>query len=259
MQAIRTGYQIWRCIMLMTVFLLIPACSVQPATERRTLEWQRMVDLAHVITEDMPQPAQNQPVRFAYDPNDHSVRALQIDVRTGTSLTLLEPIRQPATVDQLSPREQLAPAVVIDVRAQAWNDPTFRLDRAALLDWEAQHGPIPSDSMVLLATGWDLHWGDSAAYLNRSADGHLQVPGFSPEVLRLLANDRAIRGIGVDTPSALLNTPDLVLASDIGPWWLLENLTRLEQLPPTGSHLVIGSLRIQASRSSPASVLAFVP
>jgi kynurenine formamidase len=244
---------------IVMMLLLVPACNTRPASEHRVLEVGRMVDLAHVIAEDMPQGDYERPVQFAYDANDYTVRAVQLDVRSGTRLTLLAPPDQVATVDQLSPRDQLVPAVVINVREQAWNDPTFRLDTQALLAWETHHGPIPSGSIVLLATGWDMHWGKSTAYLNRDRQGNLQAPGFSADVLRLLTDERRILGIGVDTPSALIASPDMALPEGTGSWWLLENLTRLEQLPATGSHLVIGSLRIQASRSSPASVLALVP
>jgi kynurenine formamidase len=40
---------------------------------------------------------------------------------------------------------------------------------------------------------------------------------------------------------------------------VLENLTKLELLPPTGTTLVIGLLRLAGGSGSPASVLALVP
>ena len=40
---------------------------------------------------------------------------------------------------------------------------------------------------------------------------------------------------------------------------VLENLANLDQLPPTGSTLVIGILRLRHGTGSPAAVTAFVP
>ena len=40
---------------------------------------------------------------------------------------------------------------------------------------------------------------------------------------------------------------------------VLENLANLDQLPPTGSTLVIGILRLRHGTGSPAAVMAFVP
>jgi kynurenine formamidase len=40
---------------------------------------------------------------------------------------------------------------------------------------------------------------------------------------------------------------------------VLENLTNLDQLPPTGAVMVIGILRLKGGSGSPASVLALVP
>lgn len=237
----------------------LPACVATPAQSPQIYAASRVVDLAHVIAEDMPLVTGATPTRIEYDAADYQVRAIRLGVRSGTSLTILSTSDQSLTVDRLSPRDQLVPAVVIDVREQAWNQAAFRFSGSALREWEAQYGQIAAGSLVLLATGWDIHWGDAQAYLNIDAHGQVRVPGFSADALHLLLHERQVRGIGVDTPAALLEASDVIAPAEAGEWWLLENLTRLEQLPPTGSHLVIGNLRIQASASSPASILALVP
>jgi kynurenine formamidase len=40
---------------------------------------------------------------------------------------------------------------------------------------------------------------------------------------------------------------------------VLENLTNLDLLPPTGALLIIGLLRLEGSSGGPASVTALVP
>jgi len=43
------------------------------------------------------------------------------------------------------------------------------------------------------------------------------------------------------------------------PRLVLENLTNLDQLPPTGATVVIGLIRLQGGSGSPVSVMAFIP
>jgi kynurenine formamidase len=40
---------------------------------------------------------------------------------------------------------------------------------------------------------------------------------------------------------------------------VLENLANLDRLPPTGTTLAIGILRLQKGSGSPAAVFAFIP
>ncbi|NJO05244.1 MAG: hypothetical protein HC876_06810 [Chloroflexaceae bacterium] len=76
------------------------------------------------------------------------------------------------------------------------------------------------------------------------------MPGVADDAIALL-RQRQILGIGIDTPA---------LGSEPAAGWLvLENLTRLEQLPPVGTTLVIGVLKVQASPASPAMVRALIP
>ena len=92
-------------------------------------------------------------------------------------------------------------------------------------------------------------------------DDQTQFPGFSFEAADLLVSQRAVAGLGTDTPG-------LEPGSDTGftvnklvleqPKIALENLSNLDQLPPTGTTLVIGILRLQGGSGSPVSVTAFV-
>jgi kynurenine formamidase len=90
----------------------------------------------------------------------------------------------------------------------------------------------------------------------------LHFPGFGVAAARFLLEERAVAGVGIDTPgvdpgwegSFAINR--LVLER---PRLVLENLTNLEQLPPTGATLVIGLLRLKGGSGSPVSALALVP
>lgn len=245
----------WLWLVLLPV---IGACglaeSSAPPTPTRSVSFARMVDLSHTITQDMPHPPAAQQTELVRDAPGAPVRALMLDMRSGTSL---RSVANGAPVDRLSPRDTLLPAVVLDVRDQAQDTPTYQLRAAAVRDWEAEHGTIPAGSLVLLATGWDIRWGHPAAYLNLDARQQMQVPTIQSDALALLA-EREVAGVGIDTPR-LSATPAAEAAEPDRPWLLLENLTRLEQLPPTGSTVIIGVLKVQGSHASPASVRALVP
>jgi kynurenine formamidase len=230
---------------------MLAACgtfAAQPDNSRQLPEYARVVDLSHTITQDMPTPPGEMPPQIVRAERDDSVQALSLSVQSGTML--LASSDQPlSTLEQRSPRELIASAVVLDVRTAAQEIPSYRLPADAIRAWEARHGTIPADCIVLLATGWDMRWGNPADYFNLDQQQEPQVPGITADAVALL-RERGVRGLGVDTPATIAPKDD---------WLLLANLTNVEQLPPNGTTLVIGALKIQGSSASPARVLALLP
>ena len=156
----------------------------------------------------------------------------------------------------------MVPAVVIDLRQKARGHPDYALSRRDLKEWEGRHGLIPGGSVVLANTGWGEKWEDPAEYLGQKAGSGLHFPGFGIDAARFLLEQRGIAGLGIDTHGVdpgrdssfavsklLLKQPRIVLA----------NLAGLYQLPPTGTTLVIGILRLRGGSGSPASVIALIP
>lgn len=230
----------------------LAGCGTAPPAPRAPVAFSRTVDLTHVVREDVPY-LPGEPTTTLARAADGSLLQLSLGARTGSLLRVVAaPGATPDTVEALSPRDLVLPTVVIDARDRAQDAPAFALGVADVLAWEQAHGPIPTGALVLLATGWDVRWGDHEAYLHAGPDGALQVPGFDRAAADLLLNQRRIAGLGVDAP-ARAHTPVA------GFTLLLENLTSLEQLPPTGATVVIGALKLQAAQSSPARVLALIP
>ncbi len=86
--------------------------------------------------------------------------------------------------------------------------------------------------------------------------------GFGYQVARYLIFERHAAGVGTDTPGV---EPGNDSAFSVNKLTLeqgrivIEYLTNLERLPPTGATLVIGVLPLTGGTGSPAAVLAFVP
>ena len=219
---------------------LLGACAKAPPEPQTTFNPSRLVDLSHVIRTDVPYLAAEPFTLIERDDGGRAV-ALSLGLRTGTLVRNFD--ETAPTLDQLSPRDMMLPAVALDLRARA-DEPGWNLEVADLVAWEAAHGQIPSEALVLINTGRDMLWGNPQSYL-------AERPWINPAALEFLA-EREISAIGIDASLAETSPTE-------GSWLLLENLTNLEQLPPTGAVVVIGALRLQAGHASPARVLAMIP
>ena len=166
-----------------------------------------------------------------------------------------------ATVDQIDADRLVRPAVVIDISAAAAGEPDSILTLDQVHDFEAQHGRIPDGAAVLLRTGWEEFNTDAAKYAG--APGPLRFPGFGADAARFLVEERGAVGLGVDTlgidPGV---AEDFVVHRRVSHprgVWHLEGLMNLSQLPPIGSWIVVGVLKLLDGSGGPARVLALVP
>lgn len=156
----------------------------------------------------------------------------------------------------------IRPAVVINVEGSATESPDFVLDPEDIMRWEIFNGEIPSDSAVLIETGWDRLWGDETIYLNYDGGGNMHYPGISAGAARFLTEERHIKIIGIDGPGIDPGSSEKTEAADIfatSGGLLLLNLKDLGRLPPRGAVIFIGVLPIEGAAASPARVLAIIP
>jgi kynurenine formamidase len=158
----------------------------------------------------------------------------------------------------------IGPAVVIDIADKAAKDRDYRLRREDITAFEATHGRIADGAIVLLRTGWSGRWPDRKAYLGDDKPGDasdLHFPAFGAEAAAMLVNERHARLIGVDTasvdhgPSRDFPVHRIVAAADASG---IENLTNLDQLPPTGAIVIALPMKIAEGSGGPARVVAVV-
>lgn len=234
------------CLLTMSL-LLLAACSSEPnqASPAAGAHDGRLVDLSHVVRADVPHPP-GEPATRLYHDQAGALTHVTLGTQTGSLVQMVAvPGSDPAHLEALSPRDLVLPAVVLDMRDQAQDQPGFELLPSAILAWERDHGRVPAGALVLLVTGWDVRWGAAADYLD-------DPPRFSQAALELLVDQRGVAALGIDGPA-------LTFMPKTGFTLLLKNLTSLEQLPPTGATVVIGALRLQAATHAPARVIALVP
>ena len=166
--------------------------------------------------------------------------------------------------DTIPVRRFVGPACVIDVTAEVAKNADFVLMPEHITAWEKAHGQIPGGSWVLLRTGWSKRL-DAKSFLNVSADGP-HSPGFHVSASRLLAKERDVLGVGVETVGTdagqagtfdppFPNHNTMHGAGKFG----LASLRNLDQLPPTGAVVVAAPLKIVGGSGSPLRVLAITP
>lgn len=173
--------------------------------------------------------------------------------------------RDAADVSEVPPRHLVGPAVVIDKSAEAARDPDFLLTVDHIREFERRYGPLPEGGWLLYRTGWDARAHDQRAFLNASETGP-HTPGVAIECARWLAEKSPVVGFGVETVGTdagaahSFDPPFPCHAFLLGARkYGLTQLANLAKLPPTGTVLVVGPLRIERGSGSPARVLALVP
>ncbi len=170
-----------------------------------------------------------------------------------------------AGIDGIPVEQLIGPAVVLDVRAAVEDDRDYRLSLADLHRWEARHGTIPAGAIVMMLTGWGLHWKDRERYFGSATPDvptTLHFPGFSKEVAEFLVVERHISGIGIDTPSIDYGpSQDFVVHRLVNGAGLygLENVARLEELPLSGATLIALPMKIAGGTGAPVRIIAIVP
>jgi kynurenine formamidase len=168
------------------------------------------------------------------------------------------------TADQIPLEQLIAPAVVIDVTAQANADRDYRLTADDVAQYEKRHGRIAAGAIVLLRTGWSRHWPNAKAYMGDDTPGdasRLSFPSFGLDAAKLLVEERGAGALGIDTASIDYGrstdfTVHRLAAARNVPG--LENLTNLDQLPPTGAIVVALPMKIEGGSGGPLRAVALV-
>jgi len=166
--------------------------------------------------------------------------------------------------DTIPPRRFLGPACVLDVTKDVAKNEDFLLMPEHVAAWEKANGRIPRGAWVLLRTGWSKR-ADAKSFLNVGADGP-HSPGFHATTSRLLAHERDVLGVGVETVGTDAGQagtfdppfPNHATMHGAGKFGLA-SLRNLDQLPATGAVVIAAPLKLVNGSGSPLRVLAIAP
>ncbi len=166
------------------------------------------------------------------------------------------------SVDKLSLETLIGPAAVIDISHAVENNDNYELTVADIIAWEDVNGKIPERSIVLLNTGWWRRWDNYEEYKNVDDANKLHFPGYSADSAVFLVEKRGINGIGIDTLSA-----DCGISTDFAVHhilngngkYILENVSNLDKLPPTGSTLIVAPIKIEGGSGGQTRIWAILP
>jgi len=165
------------------------------------------------------------------------------------------------TVEQIPAERLVRPMVVLNVRNKASGHPDYEISVADIAEWEGQNGQIPSGAVVMVYTGWDERWNTPLAYRNAGSDGTLHFPGYSLEAAQFLVKTRSAVALGIDTlsidPGAEKEFPVHHFTAKASVYQL-ENVANLSLVPPTGTTVIVGPMKLENGSGGPVRLLALV-
>jgi len=218
----------------------------------------QIVDLTRVLDENTTLWPDTPPIDVvqgeSIERDGSFTRRVALDEHSGTHFDAPSHFsRDGWNVSEVPAERLVCPLHVVDLSARAKVDPDTTLSTRDLAEHEERHGRIGDGCAVFLRTDWHGRVGGEG----------LRFPGFGVDAARLLAEERGVVGLGIDTlgidPGWATDFPihrDVTLPRGV---WHVENLTRLSEVPPVGSWAVIGVPRIGGASGFPARVLALVP
>jgi kynurenine formamidase len=169
--------------------------------------------------------------------------------------------------DQIPLEQLMGSAVVIDVQKQAAANRDYLISVSDIQNWESEHGSIPEGSIVLFRTGFGQYWPDREAYMGTAERGPeavvlLHFPGIDPAAALLLATERSIKAVGIDTPSidygqsTLFESHQNLFGANIPAF---ENVANLNRLPATGATVIALPMKIEGGSGGPLRMVGILP
>jgi kynurenine formamidase len=256
---------------LLVTFMLLGTTLAASALE---LADYRLVDLSHEYGErtlywpTSPTAFQKETLAYGAEETGYFYSAYSVCTPEHGGTHLDAPVHfseQGRSADEIPLSSLIAPAVVIDVTDGADADRDYLVSADDVAAFEKAHGRIPEGSIVLARTGWSRFWPDAKAYLGDDTPGdasNLSFPGFGADAVRVLAEERGVAMIGIDTASIDYGKSQDFMAHRVGAARNvanLENLTNLQDLPATGAFLLALPMKIEGGSGGPVRVVALVP
>lgn len=258
------------------VLLTCLSCSTgEPRHEPLKLGESRLIDLTHAFGSDTIVWPTEQEIRIVVQHAEETAAGyyyasnrLELPEHGGTHIDA--PIhfsRGKQTLDQIPLDRLVGAAVRIDVAVACAADRDYRVTVQDLERWEALHGRIPDQTIVLLQTGYGRHWPSRRDYLGTELKGAegvkaLHFPGLHQDAAAWLVRERRVKAVGIDTASidygqsTRFETHVELLSHNVP---VFENLADLNELPAHGFDVTALPMKIAGGTGGPLRIVAVVP
>lgn len=225
----------------------------------------RIVDCSHTIDSSIPiwpggQRLEKKIFR-TYEKDGYSKESFLMGDDLGTHMdSPAHFIKGKHTISDIAISNLICPAVVVDIEAKAAQNPDYTLTVGDMLQWEKQHGNIPTGALVCMKSGWFRKFSDEKKYQNMDDKGIMHFPAFSKAAAEFLVNERNINGIAVDTLSTDLGTATnanvhmVILGANK---FQIENLD-LSDVPAAGAIMIILPIKIKDAPEAETRVIALI-
>jgi kynurenine formamidase len=168
------------------------------------------------------------------------------------------------TIDEIMLERLIAPAACVDVAHKCRADRDYQVTVEDFNAWEEANKTSLNEKIVLIRTGYAVHWPDREKYLGTSETGRaavakLHFPGLDPAAADWLVTRRKIRAVGIDTASIDYGqTQDYAthqrLFRDNVP--ALENVALPNNLPAHNFQVIALPMKIGGGSGAPCRVVA---
>ena len=243
---------------------LAAAASVGVAAPARADGHGNIRDMTHAYDETFPtffgEPGIAYEQVFNWDEHNFNLLSLTINEHTGTHIDApLHFSKDGQSVDEIDIGSLYVPLCVVDIRDKAASDPDAQVTPEDIETWISQNGDIPDRACVAMNSGWASKV-DTPEF--RGAEGDvLHFPGFHVEAAQMLLEQSSASCIAVDTLS-LDHGPSPDFATHYE--WLptgrygIECLAGLDEVPASGSTLIVGAPKHKRGTGGPARIFAVV-
>jgi kynurenine formamidase len=247
----------------LAIALVSPAALAGCTSPPDSVQPSRVVDLGHALDAADPTwsgtPGYSRAAVTTFLKDGYASGRIDVLEHFGTHVDAPSHFAESgATTDAIAPDRLVRPGVCINVQTRVAGDEDYRITAADITAFETANGRIPEGGVVLIATGWDARWPDAARYMNVRGDVK-HFPGLSVEAAALLARDRRVAGIGIDTPSidygpsSAFEAHRITQAEGV---YHIENAANLTTLPAAGFTVVVAPVKIKGGSGGPTRVFA---
>lgn len=269
MKVISNGQNKWRWLFILSMLLFLTCKSTQQSTIK-------LLDMTYRYDENTiywptAKPFQLTKGNWGFTEQGYYYAANEYSAAEHGGTHVDAPIHfaeNGRTIDQISLEEWIGPTVKIDVVKQCEQNRDYLLQVDDILNWEKAYRRIPDGAWVIMHTGIDTkYYPDKEQVLGTGKTGmeaipELSFPGFSPESVEFLTQQRNITGIALDTPSidygksTDFKVHQILFAADK---LAIENIANLDKLPAIGAILYAMPMLIKDGTGAPARVFAVLP